>query len=224
VYYFEQFPNLYYTFDKDLQQFYVLKNIFTRVDVISSVLTNALVYYEYSWQDGDTLESIAFKFYGDPLRHWIIIFANTMIDPYFDLPLNANDFANNIIQFYGSIDNAQSQLAVIKQFETVTTTIGGSSNTITYATTVTNNPFTYNFNTKQVVGRTLPTLADPIIDVSNVTVVTEDGATVQTVTTLNAVSAYDNEVDINEAKRNIVLIDASYAPQIEAQFQQLLGT
>lgn len=224
MFYFDQFPNLYYTFDKDLQQFYVLKNIFTRVNVLSSVLTNSLVYYEYPWQDGDTLESVAFKFYGDPLRHWIIIFANTMIDPYFDLPLNANDFANNIIQAYGSIDNAQSRLAVIKQIEKVTTTVGGSSNTVTYRTTVTSNPLTYNFKLKRIVAQTLPTINNPIVTVSNVTVVTEDGATVNTLTTLNAVTEYDNQVDINEAKRNIVLIDAAYAPQIEQQFQQLLGT
>jgi len=222
--YFEQFPNIYYTFDKDLQQFYVLKNIFTRVDTISAVLNNSLVYYKYPWKDGDTLESVAFKFYGDPLRHWIIIFANTIIDPYFDLPLNSNDFANNIIASYGSIEAAQSELAVIQQVETVTTTINGSSNTVTYMTTVTDEPYSYNFATNQVISRTLPTIDNPIVTVSDVTVVTSDGSIVNTVTTLNAVTAYDNEVAINEAKREITLIDASYAPQIEAQFQSLLGT
>lgn len=222
--YFDQFPNLYYTFDKDLQQFYVLKNIFTRVDVLSSVLTNSLVYYKYQWQDGDTLETIAFKFYGDPLRHWIIIFANTIIDPYFDVPLNTDTFANNVILKYGSLAQAESTIAVYKQFETVTTQIGGSSNTITYGTTVTPNPYTYNFATKTLVPQTLPTLANPIVTVSTHTVKTTNGATVTTTTTLEAVSAYDNEVAINEAKREIVLIDASYASQIEAQFQQLLGT
>jgi len=222
--YFSQFPNLYYTFDKDLQQFYVLKNIFTRVNILSSVLTNSLVYYKYPWQEGDTLESIAFKYYGDPLRHWIIIFANTIIDPYFDIPLNLNDFNNNIILKYGSIANAQSQLAVYQQQETVTTTINGSSNTVTYNTTVTPEPYTFNFRTKMLVPQTLPTLDLPIVRVSDVTVTTPDGATVQTITTLNAISAYDNEVAINEAKREITLIDASYAGQIEQQFQQLLGT
>lgn len=222
--FFEQYPNLYYSFDRDLQQFYVLKNIFTRVDILSSVLTNSLVYYKYSWQDGDTLESIAFKFYGDPLRHWIIIFANTLIDPYFDLPLDQNTFANNIILKYGSIENAQSRLELIRQIEDVTTFVGGTSNTITYNTTVTQQPYTYNFRLKQIVSQTLPTLANPIVTVSSHQVITDDGAVVTTTTTLNAVSAYDNEVAINEAKRNIVLIDASYAPQIEQQFQQLLGS
>ena len=105
MYFFEQFDNIYYTFDPDLQQFYVLKNIFTRVDILSSVLQNSLVYYEYIWQDGDTLDSVAFKYYGDSLRYWLIIFANTIIDPYFDLPLNQSDFANNIILAYGSVAN-----------------------------------------------------------------------------------------------------------------------
>jgi Base plate wedge protein 53 len=224
MYYFQQFPNLYYTFDPNLQQFKVLKNIFTRVDILSSVLTNSLVYYQYQWQDGDTLESIAFKYYGDPLRHWMIIFANTIIDPYFDIPLNADAFSNNIIAKFGSEANAQSTLGVIQQQQTVITTIGQGSNTVIYNATVTPQPFTFNFKTNMVIPQTLPTLDNPVILVSDETVITPDGSIVQTITELMAVSAYDNEVAINEAKRNIVLIDSNYAGQLEAEFQQLLGT
>jgi len=222
--YFDQFPQIYYTFDPELQEFYTLKNIFTRVNVLSSVLTDSLVYYKYTMQDGDTLENMAFKLYGDPLRHWIIIFANTMIDPYFDLALNQDNFANNIILKYGSIANAQSQLDHIQQQETVTTTLNGVSNTQTYNTTVTNYGYTYNFTTGTLVPQTLPTLNLPKITVSNNTVKTPDGGTVTTVTTLNAISKYQNEVNINEAKREIVLIDPSYCSQIESEFSSLLST
>jgi len=225
MYYFENFPNIYYTFDKDLQQYYVLKNIFTRVNVISSVLQNSLVFYKYPWKDGDTLESIAFKYYGDPNRHWIILFANTMIDPYFDVPLNQNDFANNIIANYGSIEAAQFELDHIQKLTTVTTTVGGSSNTVTYTNTVTPEPYTYDFATNTLVQQTIPALGlNPVVTVSDTTVITPDGSIVETVITLTAVTAYDNEVAINETKREIMLIDPSYIPQIEAQFQNLLST
>jgi hypothetical protein len=175
--------------------------------MISAVLTDSLVYYKYQMQDGDTLENIAFKMYGDPLRHWIIIFANTIIDPYFDLPLNADNIANNIILKYGSVANAQSQLDHIVQNETVITTINGSSNTMVYSTTITDEPYTYNFTTNKLVPRTLPTLGFPELVVSSFTVTAPDGSVVTTTTTLNAVSAYDNEVNINESKREIILID-----------------
>jgi hypothetical protein len=222
--YFEQFPTLYYTFDPDNQEFYTLTNIFTRVNVLSSVLQNSLVYYKYAMQDGDTIESIAFKYYGDPLRHWMVIFANMAIDPYFDFVLNNDAFSNNIIAAYGSEANAQSQIAVYQQTETVTTVINGVANTKTYSATVTPEPYTYNFATNQLVPRTLPTIDNPVVIVSNNSVITPDGALVTTVTTLTAVTAYDNQVAINEAKREIILIDTAYAPQIEAQFQSLLGS
>jgi hypothetical protein len=224
MYYFDAFPQIYYTFDPKQQEFYTLKNIFTRVNVLSAVLTDSLVYYKYTMQDGDTLENMAFKLYGDPLRHWIIIFANTIIDPYFDLPLSQDNFANNIILKYGSAANAQSQLDHITQTETVVTSKNGLSNTQVYTTTVTSEPFTYNFLTGALVARTLPTLNLPQITVSSYTVTTPDGSTVTTTTTLNAVSAYQNEVNINEAKREIILIDPSYCTQIEAEFASLLST
>ena len=114
-------------------------------------------------------------------------------------------------------------MAVYQQTETVTTSLNGSSNTVVYNSTVTPQPYTYNFATNQLVPQTLPTLDNPIVTVSDVTVVTPDGSTVETVTTLTAVSAYDNQLAINEAKRQIVLIDSKYASQIEQQFQSLLG-
>jgi len=221
--YFESFPTIYYTFDPNLQKFHILTNIFTRLSMLSSVLTNSLVYYKYPWQDGDTLESVAFKYYGDPLRGWMILFANTMIDPYFDLPLAQDAFANNIIQKYGSVANAQSLIALYNQQKTVTTTTGLSSNTIVYNSTVTPEPYTFNFSTNQLVASVLPTLNYPIITVSDVTTETPDGSIVQTITTIEAVTAYDNEVAINEAKREVTLIDSSYASQLEQEFQSLLG-
>jgi hypothetical protein len=221
--YFAQFPTVYYTFDPAKQEFFTLRNLFTRVIDIQSVLQNSLVYYEYTMKDTDTLESIAFKYYGDPLRWWIIMFANVMIDPYFDVVLKQTDFDANIVVKYGSIEQAQNTLAMITQTQTVITTINGSSNTRIYNTSVANTGYTYDFRLKQLIPQTLPTIDLPIIKLSDVTVVTPDGSIVETVTTLNAVTCYDNEVAINEAKRQIVLIDKSYAGQIEQQFQSLLA-
>jgi hypothetical protein len=221
--YFENFPNLYYTFDSERTQFYTLKNIFTRVNMISSVLQNSLVYYQYAYKDSDTLENLAYKYYGDPLRHWIIIFANLIIDPYFDLPLKQDDFANNVILAYGSEANAQSQLAFYQQNTTITTTYQGQTNTQSYLASITTTPFTYSFSTGEVIPASLPALGDTITTYEG-EATAPDGSTVLTTTTLTAISIYDNLAAINEAKRNIVLVDASYAAQIEASFQSLLSS
>jgi len=222
--YFAQFPTVSYTFDPARQEFYTLRNLFTRIADIQSVLQNSLVYYQYVMKDTDTLEGIAFKYYGDPLRWWIIMYANVMIDPYFDVPLKQSDFDACIAVKYGSVQAAQNTVSLITQTQTVITTINGSSNTNVYTSSVANTGFTYDFRLNQLIPQALPTLALPIITVSNNTVVTDDGATVQTIVQLNAVSAYQQETDINEAKRKIVLIDKSYVGQIESEFQSLLAS
>jgi len=223
VEYFDQFPNLFYTFDPDRIEFYTLKNIFTRVNMLSSVMQNSLVYYQYSYKDSDTLETLAYKYYGDAKRHWIIIFANLIIDPYFDLPLKPNDFANNVILAYGSEAAAQSNLAFYQQNTTITTSFQGQSNTQSYLASVTPTPFTYNFTTKEVIPASLPGLGQTITTYQG-EAEAPDGSIVNTKVTLTGISIYDNLVAINERKRNIVLIDAAYAPQIEAQFQSLLSS
>lgn len=222
--YFSQFPNLFYTFDKNQQEFFTLKNIFARVNVIGSVLQNSEVYYKYSVQEQDTLESIAFKYYGDPKRHWMIILANMIIDPYFDMPLKQDDFQNNIILKYGSAANALHQIAVYQQTLTVESISEGLSNTQTYVSTVTPEPYTYDFRRKELLPTVLPTLGNPIITTNQSDVIVPDGTRVITTTTLEAIDAYTNETNINEAKRLIVLIDATYASQVENEFQNLLAT
>jgi Base plate wedge protein 53 len=223
VYYFAEMPNLTYTFDPNRIKFQQLKNIFTRVDMLRSVLKNSLVYYQYPWKDGDTLENLAYKYYGDPLRHWIIVFANMIIDPYFDLPLSQNDFTNNVNLAFGSEAAAQQTLAFYQQNTTVTTSFQGQSNTQTTLQNITPTPFTFNFLTGEVIPASLPALGESLITYSAQTIA-PDGSQVSTTQTLTAISVYDNLVNINEAKRNIVLIDASYAAQIEAQYQSLMSS
>ena len=41
---------------------------------------------------GDTPEIIASKYYGDPEKHWIVLLANDIINPFFDFPLNYQEF------------------------------------------------------------------------------------------------------------------------------------
>jgi hypothetical protein len=185
-------------------------------------MQNIEVFYQYSVQDGDTPEIVASKYYGDPNRYWMVLFANQMIDPYFDWILNQNDLNNNIIEKYGNIGTAQATLHHVNQQQTVTTTLNGTSNTLTYISTA--NGYSYNFQTKQLSYQTLPTIEFPIIDLGSVAVELPDGSIVTTDTSLLAVSSYDYEDQQNELKRQIVLIDKQYAGALEAELTNLLST
>lgn len=197
-------------------------NIFARVNVIPEILTNSLVYYEYQVKDSDTAPIIAFKYYGDTLRHWMVYFANQVVDPYFDLPLSEDDLTNQIIYNFGSEANAQATLINITQYVNVTTVFQGTSNTISYVSTL-QDPYAYNFRTRQLEAITLPTIQNPILQVSNTTVELADGTLVTTTTTLVAQDAYDYMTSANEQLRQIQLIDNQYASTLEQEFTQLLS-
>ena len=220
--YFQQFPSILYSFSESKNQFFTVTNIFARVELLNSIMQNIEVFYQYAVQDGDTPEIVASKYYSDPNRYWMVLFANQMIDPYFDWILNQNDFNNNIVKKYGDIGTAQGTLHHVNQQQIVTTTLNGTSNTLTYISTA--NSYSYNFQTKQLSYQTLPTIGNPIIDLGSTAVGFLDGYIVTTDTSLLAISSYDYEDQQNELKRQITLIDKQYAGQLESELKKLLST
>ena len=220
--YFQQFPKILYTFASAKNQFFTVTNIFARVELLNSIMQNIEVFYQYAVQDGDTPEIVASKYYGSSDRYWLVLFANQMIDPYFDWVLNQNDLNNNIIEKYGSLGTAQATLHHVNQQQIVTTSLNGTSNTLTYISTA--NSYSYNFQTKQLSYQTLPTITNPIIDLGSTAVGFLDGSIVTTDTSLLAISSYDYEDQQNELKRQITLIDKQYAGQLESELKKLLST
>jgi Base plate wedge protein 53 len=221
--YFQQFPTILYTFDPNLFDYRSVVNIFARVKILDAVLQNSLVYYQYAVKDSDTSEIIASKYYGDTKRHWMVMFANQVIDPYFDMPLKENDLENNIILQYGSLAIAQATLFRVQQFVNVTTTFAGTSNTISYQSTL-EDSYSYDFTTGQLVSITLPTIVSPILDQGTTLVGFPDGTTVKTDTVWVAQSAYDYYIQQNEEKRQIQLLDNQYATSLEKELQSLLSS
>ena len=78
----------------------LLTNLLVRSSIIQNLLTNSLVFYKYDIQDGDTPEIVAYKYYGDAYRYWIVLFSNQMLDPQWDWPLNSINFQNYIVNKY----------------------------------------------------------------------------------------------------------------------------
>ena len=219
--YFQNFPPVLYTFkDPATGQFDQAVNIFARVVMLQSILNNIGVFYEYAVKDSDTPEIIAAKYYNDPNRHWIVLFANQIIDPYFQWPLSQNEFEQNLIANFGSIANSQATIHHYELQTTVTVTLNYQVTTNTYisnvsstATAVDGVPFA-NF----------PTIAFPVVQVgANNSVTFPDTSIVSTGTQLVAVSNYEQFFVNNENNRNIVLVQANYIPQIEAELQNLLS-
>jgi len=107
--YFSHFPKVSYDISNNGDSLNVV-NIMKRF-VVDAILNRRLsVFYDYDIRDGDRPDTIAHKYYGDSKYDWVILLVNDIIDPMYDWPLEQNNFNNFIINKYGSIADAQSQV------------------------------------------------------------------------------------------------------------------
>ena len=97
--YFEMFPSIYYSAKGD-GKYTVMKDLMSRVKLISKVKENILGFDYYDVKDGETPEMIAHKYYGDVNLHWIILVTNDIIDYYEDWPMSVQRFEEFVKEKY----------------------------------------------------------------------------------------------------------------------------
>ena len=91
----------YKLFDKTFN----LTNITLRYKFRQNLSRNLYNFYDYTLQDGERLDQLADMYYGDSKYVWVIILANDMIDPQFQIPRPYNEFRKYVINKYGSWEN-----------------------------------------------------------------------------------------------------------------------
>jgi hypothetical protein len=178
----------------------LLTNLLARVSIIPEFLKNPVIYYNYDIQEGDTPEIIAYKYYGDAYRYWIVLFTNQIIDPQWDWPIESNSFAKYIDDKYSNIN----PYSTVYQYEKVITKYDATTQTTTVENIVIDED-TYNSLVESTNTYTLPT------------------GSVTVTTTKRAVSYYDYEVELNDKKRNIKILNSVYVDEVEKQFKNLLA-
>jgi hypothetical protein len=177
-----------------------MTNLLARINIKPSILANPLIYYQYDIQDGDTAESIAYKYYGTVDSFWLIMFANQYLDPQWSFPLSSAQFANYIEDKYGNQSTAQS---TVDHYEIITTTLDTLSGVSTTDTVVVG--YDQWFATNQ----------------STNTYKLPDGTPIVITVQPSAVTVYDNEQRLNEAKRSINIINIIYVPELIKEFKKL---
>jgi hypothetical protein len=179
----------------------IFTNLMARVSIKPGVLINPLVYYSYDIQEGDTPEIIAHKYYGDSYRYWVVLFANELLDPQWNWPMNGKVFSDYLTSKYGDLNITYS---TIHHYEKILTQVDVNTN-ITTSNTVEIDENTYNNMFESTNTYTLPT-GDVVVMVSK-----------------DAVSIYDYELKLNESKRNIKLLNSIYVDQLETEFKNLMS-
>jgi len=220
--YFPQIPRVAYPSFTANNTSVALTNILTRSAFLREIVENTALFYEYQVKDGETPEIIADKLYGDVRRFWIVLLFNQLNNPYYDFPLVQAQLDDYIQNKYGtSLEVSQTTIHHYEQKTTYTIAFNGvvqSSNTVT----VTVSAQEQDPNTGVAVPRSSLPSVDSSIDAGSSTEDFGQGITVTISTVISAISNYTYELQANEARRSIRLLDANYVGAVENEFRRLM--
>ena len=192
--YFENFPRINY-FNV------VAPNITLRAAFLDRLKLESLVYFPYTVEDGETADAIASWYYDKPEYDWLIYLANNIIDPHTQWPKSSQQFEAYIAKKYGSVVAAKSEIIFYRKNPDVSyISVDGA-----------NFSPTANSNMNIVLGNT-----DLRINVASYAYVNQPQD-------YYAVYAYDYELELNEEKRNINLIDNKLKGLVATELGNLLN-
>lgn len=243
--YFDKFPLVRYDIDRNqLTKEQLITNILFRIDFIKEILDNMSSYSLYAIREGDTPEVLAEKIYGNSEAHWLILYANNIVDPHYDWPMDSRTFNRYIVKKYTAAFAAANPTAKVST-KTVSAWIQTQPyayykvvktvNTYTETETIRKfeidkqplsgadiNAQGYKYDTYQNNG-TYPGIDTSLPTTIEYTDYYIGEKLIKESTYSEMVSIFDYELEINENKRLIKLIKPNYYSQIYAEFLKLTG-
>ena len=99
--YFSRFPLMVYDV-KNNDNYKLLPDILRRVKIRQKINSSTMLFDKYDVKEGERPEDIAFKFYGDPGLHWIILMTNNITDRYYQWPMTEPQIAEFLTDKYGA--------------------------------------------------------------------------------------------------------------------------
>lgn len=195
--YFSYFPKTGHDLTNNGQKVQ-LTNILRRFKIPTSVSERSDAYYEYDIQEGDRPDTIAEKYYGNANYAWLVLHFNDIEDVHFDWPLTSNDFEAYITGKYGSITAAKSEVEEYRIFLS-----------------------------RIEAGQKVPAKSAALYDGT----IIEERYVVVDETTYNstpaayrksAIDRYDYELERNEQKRSIRLLDKRYLSKVRDEVEDVL--
>ncbi len=228
--YFSKFPNMIVTSNS---RPVIITDFLRRVSISDKFRENSVVLEDYFTQDGETPEQVSYKLYGTPAYHWVILMVNDITNPREEWPiLDAKvtdlvylkyDFkitvpdgteytANDVITSDNDGKFLVSKVVddVVHMRSQVGKILLTTSNTLTNVTTETED-------------LTITSIIDPEEDVHHyydtaLGYIVDEDYSMNTVPVTN----YTYEVEENDAKRTIKVLDPALIPTIEQEFDSLI--
>ncbi len=203
--YFSNFPLRTYSLNTNAApgEFEWVTDIFRRAAPVKNLLKNRELFYQYTVLDGETPEIIADNEYGSPNFHWVVTILNNIRDPLLEWPKKYGDLVAYVNDKYGSLAVASATNHHYTMTIMKVDSLGYSSSETSII--------------DQTKYDTLVSLVPEVYTFSG-------GRTVTVTTTRSSVDCYTYEIDLNESKRNIQLLQENYLPQVMSELEKIMGT
>lgn len=197
--YFQFFPTTYHDLTNNGQRV-ILTNILRRFTVESSIKDTVGVYHEYAIQAGDRPDTIAKKYYGDSGYAWLVLMFNGIDDPIFGWPLEYTDFEEYIKGKYGSIATAQSTVHEYRKILNPSSLVWNDELEV--------------YENKRNADGSIVTKRAVVVDLTTYNTLAD--------TAKESVSKWDWELEENEKKRFIRILDRKYLSKIRSEVKSIL--
>ena len=99
--YFSKFPLTTYDIKGNSNR-KLLPDILRRVKLRAKVKSGGMIFDRYDVKEGERPEDVAYKWFGDPELHWVILMTNNVTDRYYGWPMNSVQFAEFLTDKYGA--------------------------------------------------------------------------------------------------------------------------
>tara|TARA_A100001011_G_C13813736_1_gene635923 strand:- start:41 stop:562 length:522 start_codon:yes stop_codon:yes gene_type:complete len=114
-------------------------DLLRRVALRAKVKTNTVLYDYHDIVEGDSPESVAFEFYGDPKLSWVVLITNDITDRYHQWPMAYHEFIQHVNDKYSDINATHHYYITQSSGDTdVRINIGADNTDHSGATIVTN--------------------------------------------------------------------------------------
>lgn len=214
--YFNYFPKENYNFDDKLKFTDYVTNIIARYAFEDKLKENSSVFYEYNIQETDTPEIIAFKFYGNPERHWIVLMFNDIFDVQYDWPLNYNNFIKFVDQKYkaNGVANTPSQSGLVWAMS--------ENNVHSYYKIITRQHSNFS---EEIITEKIQVDANAYANIaaSTVNITTANNESMIISTSRSKKTYYEYENEFNESKRKIRLLKKEFIDAVEKEFLRVIN-
>jgi hypothetical protein len=184
--YFQDFKNIKYAVSTNkagMPTYINIKDFFHLMRVKDDILKEASLYTEYYIENNERPENVSYKVYGDEQFYWVILQVNDIVDYYNQWPLSSMELETYILKKYGS----WNQAGLTHHWETVET-FDDNGNLVLPGGVVVHKDYIFYYPN-------IPGSGPDVVELSSLPV---------------PISNTEYEQRINEAKRNIVILNDRY--------------